>query len=257
MSAPQSTIAAPSRLLTALEVRSFGEHVAMAAAMPLLTRLPRGDGHTVLVLPGFGADDQSTQLLRNLLYQLGYDTQRWKLGRNLGPTTQVVDGLRALIETHADDAPISIVGWSMGGIYAREIAREAPEAVRQVITLGSPIRMGPGDRSATSGLWDATTPMHDPTLERELESERELLPVPTTAIYTRTDGIVSWKSCLTPPAPTHENIEVYGSHCGLGANTSVAYVIADRLSQPANQWQPFRAPQWLRGAYPRLGSGAR
>ncbi len=246
-------ITPPSKILTALEFRAAGEAAAMVAAMPLLANLAPGDGHTVLVLPGFGADDGSTSLLRSLLARLGYQAKPWKLGRNGGPTPYVADGLRSLVKRHASAGPVSIVGWSLGGIYAREIAREAPDAVRQVITLGSPIHMRQGDRSASSYVSDSSeTPRYQARTVAS-EATRPPVPVPTTSVFTRTDGVVRYETCLTPAAPTHENIEVYGSHCGLGMNPSVAYIVADRLRQDAGTWHPFDPPALLRHLYPSVG----
>ncbi len=226
----------------------------MTASMPWLNRLPRGDGHPVLVLPGFGASDRSTGPLRRLLRRLGYRTYSWRLGRNIGPTPEIVQGLVERLERvrRSNDAAVSVIGWSLGGIYARRMARQFPESVRQVITMGSPIRMVEGDRSAASGSWDAVRHLHDPDVvaQARREAHPPPQPVPTTAIYTRTDGIVWWKTCLVVPGPTSENVEVYGSHTGLGFNTSAVYVVADRLAQPASEWRPFRAPLWLRPAFP-------
>jgi pimeloyl-ACP methyl ester carboxylesterase len=180
------------------------------AAGPLLAGAPRGDGHRVLVLPGFLADDRSTRPMRWFLRQLGYWVSGWRVGRNLGPTDRIIDGVLGRFERlSADGAPISLVGWSLGGIYARELARRSPDAVRQVITLGSPI--GVADRAAP-------------------------VPVPSTAIYTRADGIVAWRSARQLPGARAESIEVPGSHCGLGHNPSVLRIIAERLAQPDGQW---------------------
>ncbi len=224
------------------------------ALAPLLDRLPRGDGHPVLVLPGFTAADRSTETLRALLRRLGYRTYGWRLGPNVGPTPQIVTGLEARFGDirEREGSPVSIVGWSLGGIYGRELARAHPESVRQVITLGTPLRMVPGDSSAAAGLWESLSPLHDPeTVETMFGADRPPLPVPTTSIYTRTDGIVDWRTCLESKGPTSENVEVFGSHCGLGFNPSVAYVIADRLARPQSDWARFRPPFWLRAVYPR------
>ncbi len=251
---PETAFEAPPLLLTLLESRAVLEYRTMRAMGSLLDRLPRGDGHPVLVLPGFTADDDSTAPLRALLRRLGYWTHGWRLGTNLGPTPEVVAGLARRFDEIAESAgrPISIVGWSLGGIYGREAARARPAHVRQVITLGSPIQMVRGDRSASSRVWESVRHRHAPGRERTVrESERPPLQVPASSIYTRTDGIVHWRTCLIERGPTSENIEVHGSHCGLGFNPSVAYAVADRLAQPEGGWRPFRPPLWLRGAFPR------
>ncbi len=244
----------PAKLYTVLESRSALEYTAWRASGRLLEKLPSGDGHPVLVLPGFTAADGSTLQLRALLRRLGYRTYGWKLGNNLGPTPQIVRGLqkRLLEISEKEQQPVSIIGWSLGGIYARDLARQHPDLVRQVITLGSPIRMSPGDPSAASRLWETLQPLHDPsTIGKIGEPEHEEMPVPSTAIYTRSDGVVHWKLCLEVKGPTSESVEVFGSHCGLGFNPSVAFVIADRLSRDVATWKRFRPPLWALGAFPR------
>nr|WHW29242.1 alpha/beta hydrolase [uncultured bacterium] len=241
--------------MTALESRAALEYANWRLLLPLLRRLPAGDGHPVLVLPGFTAADRSTAQLRWLLRDLGYRTYGWRLGANLGPTPNIVQGLDdrvARIRKSNNDAPLTVIGWSLGGIYARVLARANPEHFRQVITLASPFRTRLGDRSAVSALWDSLAPLHD---EEFLESlalgKRPPLHIPATSIYTRTDGVVSWKLCLETKSPIAENVEVFGSHSGMGFNTAVAYVIADRLCQTPGDWQRFRSPVLLRGLYPR------
>lgn len=252
---PETGVDAPPFWMTALESRAALEYANWRVLLPLLRRLPVGDGHPVLVLPGFTAADRSTAALRWLLRDLGYRTYGWRLGTNLGPTPNILEGLDkrvARIRRSNNHAPISIVGWSLGGIFARYLARGNPEHFRQVITLGSPFRTRLGDRSAVSGLWDSLSPLHDADfLEAFAMGERPLLHIPATSVYSRTDGVVSWKLCLETKSPIAENVEVFGSHSGMGFNTAVAYVIADRLSQPVANWRRFRPPLLLRGLYPR------
>ncbi len=250
------SFAAPPRIYTALESRAGLEYVAWTLSRRLLGALPKGDGHPVLVLPGFTAADSSTVQLRSLLRQLGYRTYGWKLGNNVGPTPQVVEGLdtRLLsISERSGGAAVTVIGWSLGGIYARDLARRHPSVVRQVITLGSPFRMEPGDPSAAKRLWQSVAPLHDPTAMARMAmlDHDELLPVPSTSIYTRTDGIVHWRTCLERKSPTSQNVEVFGSHCGLGFNVSVAVVVADRLAQDLGRWRRFRPPIWALAAFPR------
>lgn len=216
--------------LLALEApRAFGEIGLLAATAPLLARSPRGDGHTVLVMPGLGASDISTRPLRRFLRTLGYDVHGWGLGRNAGPTTGMLDGVaRRFTDLHGRGGlPISLVGWSLGGIFARRLARLNPDSVRQVISLGSPFRTMTGTTS-------------------------EALGVPSTAVFSKTDGIAPWQSCQDGGGPRHESIEVVGSHCGLGHHPAVLHVVANRLAQPVGEWRPFSATgvwrPWFPGA---------
>jgi hypothetical protein len=245
----------PHPLLALLELRATSELGIFAATAPALrSLLPRGDGRTVLVLPGFMAGDGSTTPLRRLLGTIGYDARGWGLGRNIGPTADVLDGIVSLIdELDRDNGPIDIVGWSLGGLFAREIARMTPRSVRQVITLGSPFQtIGPAQSNA-GAAFAALRHRHSAEL---LAGQvpcwtRDPLPVPTTSIYTRSDGIVHWHQCLNRDLPRAENVEVYGSHCGLGFNPAALFVVADRLSLPVEEWRRFRSPRALRPLYPR------
>jgi pimeloyl-ACP methyl ester carboxylesterase len=246
----------PPRWLTFLEQRALFELGAFAAASPALRMIGRGDHHPVLVLPGFTTSDRSTVPLRWVLRGQGYWVHGWHLGANLGPTRRIVEGLddrlREVYERQG--RTVSLIGWSLGGIYARQLARRHPQMVRQVITLGSPFRMAPNDRSAASVLWDELKWRYDQSyLDLLLASEdaREPLAVPATAIYSRSDGIVRWYTCIEAPGPRRENIEVSGSHSGLGVNPAVVLAIADRLAQREGEWRPFQPPCTVRHLYPR------
>lgn len=239
--------------MASLEFRAVGERLSFEAISPLLRAFPTGDGHSVLVLPGFTTTDTSTYPMRRLFYDLGYRTYRWRLGRNKGPTERIVPGLLRLIERIIDraDGPISIVGWSLGGIYARELARHYPDDVRQVITLGSPITMTAGDRSTATWLWEYFEPRFVEFVHLDIpESEREPLSMPATSVFTSSDGVINWRTSLIDETDHSQNVEVWGSHGGLGYNPSALYVVADRLAQPADDWQRFRLPLAARGAYP-------
>jgi pimeloyl-ACP methyl ester carboxylesterase len=241
----------PSLLLGALEhQRALAELVGFGVSLPLFRLMPAGDGHPVLVLPGFMADDWSTAALRSVLQSRGYQVHRWGLGRNLGPRAAMVDGLVGRLDTiHRDGGrSVSLVGWSLGGIYARALARWRPQAVRRVITLGSPFRMRPGDRSNASRLFDRLNP--GPGRPHPAAIEDQPLPVPSTAIYTRTDGVARWHLCIEAEHPRAENIEVRGSHCGLGHNPAVILAIADRLAQPEGSFRRFRPPRAAAALYP-------
>lgn len=221
--------------------RAFFEASTLVPARPILSRAPRGDGHAVLVLPGFTATDASTRILRRYLERLGHAVHPWRLGRNLGPTGDLP--ARLLRRFHDVQAKhggkVSLVGWSLGGIFAREIARAVPGLIRQVITLGSPFRGG-GHASNARRLYELLTrdrvARMDPAMVARLE---EPPPVPSTAIYSKTDGIAAWQSCMEITVPHTDNIEVVGSHCGLGVNPAVLYAVADRLALPDGEWARF------------------
>jgi pimeloyl-ACP methyl ester carboxylesterase len=214
--------------------RALLEGLALLASTPLLEGAPRGDGHPVLVLPGFGFDDDSTRVLRGYLRRLGYEVHPWRLGRNPGLPGFLRDRLqrRVLELCAARDEKLSLVGWSLGGIYARELAKRVPQRIRRVITLGSPFADA-GRATSVSRLFELvsgrTLPARDDVFFHRL---REPPPVASTAIYSRSDGVAHWSACREPEGPLTENIEVIGSHFGLGLNPLVLYAIADRLAQP-------------------------
>jgi pimeloyl-ACP methyl ester carboxylesterase len=222
---------------------------------PFLRVLGGGDQHPVLVLPGFSATDQSTVPLRWALRGRGYWAHSWRLGRNIGPTSRIVTGMRKRLEELHDehDRTVTIIGQSLGGIFARHLARERPELVRQVITLGSPYRMVEGDRSAAQPLWEQVQHLHDGDLQLQdiAEHERPPLVVPATSIYSRTDGVAPWQTCIDEVREHAENIEVRGSHVGMGVNPAVIVAVLDRLGQPEGDWRPFAPPPGLRSWYPR------
>jgi pimeloyl-ACP methyl ester carboxylesterase len=233
--------------------RAAAEYWAFLACAPLLAALPRGDKHPVLVLPGLLANDTSTLVLRLALRTLGYPVVGWQLGPNLGPTERAVRGMRerldGLVQQHG--RPASVIGWSLGGIFARELARHAPDDVRQVITLGSPFRLAHGDQTRAHAVFQRFSHLHVEQWELPLEHGRLPLRAPATSIYSALDGIVSWKACVDAVTPRSENIEVFASHLGLGHHPAVLWAVADRLAQPEGGWRPFRPPTLLAAAYGR------
>ncbi|HEX9259553.1 MAG TPA: alpha/beta fold hydrolase [Acidimicrobiales bacterium] len=249
-------VPSPPAWLTILEQRALFELGAFLAASPALRLIGRGDRHPVLVLPGFTASDTSTVPLRWMLRSQGYWVHSWNLGRNLGPTQQVVDGLdQRMIELYnRHQRPITIIGWSLGGIYARWLARRHPKMVRQVVTLGSPYQMQMGDSSRASPLVERLIhSFSDEFFDTYVlpEAHRPPIGVPVTSIYSKQDGVVAWYTCIDKPGPQRENIEVRGTHTGLGFNPAVLVAIADRLAQREGHWKPFRSPPGLGGWYPR------
>ena len=232
---------APSLFLMLAEARSLFELNSSLLLSPLLLRAPKGDGHPVLALPGFLASDLSMAPLRRYLKELGYDTHAWNMGRNLGGVASRRSALRDLLQRihEGSGRKVSIVGWSLGGVYARDLALQMPHMVRSVITLGSPFT---SDIRATNA-----TRLYEALSGEGIEDNPEILqgiagdmPVPATSIYSRTDGIVNWHTCHLNPSDTAENIEIYlASHVGLGVNPASLWAVADRLAQAEGEFKQF------------------
>ena len=226
------SIKAPSWWLLLLEGRAFTEYASLQLQSAWRRELPRGDGHPVLVIPGMGGSDRSTQPMRRVLERLGYDAHGWGQGRNLGMNKRTRENLRSLLPAlHKENgAKVSLIGWSLGGVFVREMARQQPEHVRRVFTLGSPINHRP-DATNVDAIFRRLNPRYTPDLEA-FRQRCQPPPVPCTAIYSKSDGIVAWQTSMENPAPNTENVEVSGSHFGLGHNPRVLRIIADRLAQP-------------------------
>ncbi len=229
----------PNLLLLALEGRAPWEFGASLLATPLLKNVPRGDGHPVMVLPGLMAGDALTLFLRKFLQGSGYMTYAWEQGLNLGPRDGVLDACIARVKelSQKHGQKVSLVGWSLGGIFAREIAKALPNDVRLVITLGSPFAGHP----KANHVWRLYQALSGKTAidEVQMAEVRKPPPVPTTSIFSRSDGIVSWQCCVEQEGAQAENIEVHGSHTGMVVNPTVLYVIADRLAQADGHWRRF------------------
>jgi pimeloyl-ACP methyl ester carboxylesterase len=237
-----TALKAPGPLLLMLEGRAPWEFAATLAATPWFNRLPSGDDHPVIVFPGLAVSDFTTLPMRNFLRARGYTPYPWEQGFNFGPRNGVIEGCEALVRNIAErhGRAVSLVGWSLGGVYARELAKAMPECVRCVITLGSPFAGHPRATNAWR-LFELVSgkSAHDPELLAQL---REAPPVPTTSIYSRSDGVVAWQCSLNDDGPLAENIEVpAASHVGMGLNPLVLYAIADRLAQDPAKWQRFDA----------------
>jgi pimeloyl-ACP methyl ester carboxylesterase len=245
-------IKAPNAFLMMMEARAPWELAALAAFTPLLRRAPAGDTHPVLVFPGLGASDLSTLPLRKLLDTLGHATQPWNQGMNLGPRPGVLDQCEADVrEVYARyHRRVSLVGWSLGGLYAREVAKRVPDLVRSVVTLGTPFAGHPRATNAWK-LYEFLSGQssHD---DSQVEPLHEPPPVACTSIYSKTDGVVAWQCSVNPEGALAENVEVQASHIGLGVNPTAIYAITDRLAQPdfrGGQWQRFSPPAQLRWLY--------
>src|SRR4051812_6828173 len=252
MSATAHSLSAPSKTLMLLELRALHEFGAFLGALPLLSLAPKGDGHPVLVLPGLVASDTSTRPLRAFLENRGYAVSGWGQGRNLGLRDGVQGAMVDLVQELADarGRKVSLVGWSLGGLYARQLAKMMPDRVRSVITLGSPFSGHPKATNAWRVYEMASGRSADEQDDGFGGSLANTPPVPTTAIFSRTDGICAWQGCMEKTTATSESIEVESSHCGMGHHPAVVYAVADRLAQPEGKWAPFDRSGWRSLVYP-------
>lgn len=249
------TVSRDRRLAFVEAPRALAELASLLPAAPYLGLAPRGDGHPVLVMPGFGGGDGSTTVIRTYLNGQGFAARPWHLGRNLGPAMDdLVPRLAARLEALWRDSGqrrVSLVGWSLGGVYARLLAHHYPERVRQVITLGSPIGGTPSPSRAQRvirRLSDDTMDVEEARRLRALIGD-PLPGVPGSAVYSRTDGVVPWQIARQSASDIAENVEVFGSHIGLGFNASALYLLAERLAQPEQGWEPFQRSGWKRWVY--------
>jgi pimeloyl-ACP methyl ester carboxylesterase len=223
------------------EARAVFEFNTSLMLSPLLLRAPRGDGHPVLTLPGFLASDLSMAPMRRYLKELGYDTYAWNMGRNFGGVASKRAALRELLTNihQTTGRKVSIVGWSLGGVYARDLALQLPDMVRSIITLGSPFANDIRATNATK-LYEALSGEGIDDIPGVREAIAGDMPVPATSIYSRTDGIVNWHTSLLRPSATAENIEVHlASHIGIGVNPAALWAVADRLAQPEGEFKHF------------------
>jgi hypothetical protein len=237
----------PSKALLSVEaVRGIYEYgLGWLLNVPLQFISPKGDGHPVLILPGLGGADGSTHYLRSFLDNLGYVSHPWNMGRNMGPRHGMDDLMAKLacriteIFESSNNQQVSIIGWSLGGIYGREIAKTCPDMVRQVITLGTPFKSADSGTNAGAlyELLSKDKSHRDPDVIQRISKSP---PVPFTSIYSKSDGVVHWECSIEDEGFQYENIEVPGaSHLGLGHNPISMYVIATRLMHTRETWKPY------------------
>jgi dienelactone hydrolase len=198
------------------------------------------------------AADGSTRALRDFLRSRGYVVSGWRQGRNYGLREGVEQGMVDLVQhlssTHG--RKISLVGWSLGGLYARQLAKVAPEYVRQVVTLGSPFAADPRSTNAWR-VYEWASGQRSEDVDRRFALNMSEPPaVPTTAIFSRTDGVCAWQGCRERPSALSESIEVNSSHCGMGHHPAAVYAVAERLAQKENAWVPFDRSGWRSWVYP-------
>lgn len=245
-------VGAPHVLSSLLEGRGLLEMALLPASLPLLMEAPHGDGHPVLLVPGFMAGESTLIGLKLMLQNKGYDVHTWGLGRNMGFRSKHANALPQKIRHlhYTTGKKVSLVGWSLGGVFSMYGAQNSLECVRAIITLGSPISVdaaGSQSPSAVKALYRLVSHRlgagaHVMQPKVKVMRERRRLAIPTSCLYSLSDGVVPPQEATIDGDPAlHENIQVPGSHIGLGFNGIVLSIVADRLAQPENQWKPFVA----------------
>lgn len=225
-SGPPATRTALSELGSALGA------VRLAGALPRLSAAPRGDGHLVVDIPGWRAPELTGLPLRRYLKRLGYDARGWGFGTNTGDPRRDVERLGARVLELVDErgTPASLVGWSLGGVIAREVARRHPEAVRRVITYGTPVTGGAA-YTTVARAYRGGTDADAERVARRLDATSPI-KVPLTVLFSKRDGVVSWQACIDHRSPSVEHVEVSSTHLGMGFDPDVWVIVADRLAKP-------------------------
>jgi hypothetical protein len=221
----------PSLHLTGAEAVAVIRPVPRFPMDALLATVPRGDGHAVLVLPGMLRGDPHTANARAFLTDIGYATFGWNAGVNIGPTRRLLDSARdRLMELYDAHGEVSVVGFSMGGLFARWLALRAPDRVRQVVTVCSPIYEPARNfflpLEPFLGLWP------DVDLRALAREVARKLPVPGTIVRSRDDGLVNCAACEDPFVGADDNIEIDGAHVMMAQNEAVLRILAERLARP-------------------------
>ena len=257
----------PQLLYSLTEWRALFEMALLPYAVPCLMTAPRGDGHPVLLLPGFMADEATLVALKIFLSSRGYAVETWGFGRNVGFSSRHAQALEQKIRYmhHQSGRRVSLVGWSLGGVFAMYGAHQAPECVRSVVTLGSPVSVD-AQGSKSPKLVQALYRLIAHPLGPDAHSmqprakrlrQREALAVPVSCLYSLGDGVVPPQEATLHGDPAlHENIRVAGSHTGLGFNAMVLAIVADRLAEPEGAWQPFKPSGWWGKLYRMTTHGA-
>ena len=234
MDDPRATIRPPWLLLAPLrELRALREPLRRWRARRRLAALPKGEGRGVLVLPGMHVADWTTAPLRRLLIALGHDARGWELGMHGADVARTLPRALARLEAFAGERGerVALVGWSLGGVVARELARLRPDLVERVVTLGAPVTGGARATAVSYPYrlrgWDLDA------IERAVDAANAVpIRVPVTAIWSRRDGIVAWRACVESVTPAATNIEVRSSHWGLGFDPDAWEAVARALAAP-------------------------
>ena len=214
----------------AKDIASFLACVVRPPCAPPFENVPKGDGHAVIVLPGFLTGDWATKELIRWLGKVGYDARGWGPGSNWGPSQNALKRCEILLDEACERSgrKVTLIGRSLGGVYARELAKDMPDKVVRVITLGTPVKFPIA--TPLSPFADVLSTNFDASFASRVADLPRNPAVPVTAIYSKKDGIVPWEACLIEESATSENIEVVSPHTIMGSNPQAMRVIAERLA---------------------------
>ena len=230
----EAPVGPPTRAGLIGEVGTVLQPLRLAFGAPMLRRAPRGDGRVSFVLPGWKAPELTTAPVRAYLGKLGHDARSWGLGVNRGDVEATRDEMaeRVIAVAEATGRPVNLIGWSLGGVVSREIARMAPEAVHRVVTYGTPAVGGP-TFTAGHAAFGADECIRITQLQQVLDAT-EPIRRPITAIFTRNDTVVDWRACIDRTSPSVRMVEVGSTHVGLGFDPDVWLIVADALAEKDN-----------------------
>jgi len=215
----------------------FERVVLMATLGRIQAGAPRANGEPVMVVPGVATDDGWTRRLRVFLSAIGYDAVGWGMGRNRGNVPKLIPAVLQQTARLVTDRgePVRLIGWSLGGYLAREVARERPELVNRVITLGAPIVGGPTYTASAPGYIRKGYDL-EKIQQTVLERERRPIQAPVFAVYSRSDGVVAWRACIDRfDNPRVEHHEVRASHLGMVNSPRVFSLVAALLARPLGE----------------------
>ena len=208
---------------------------SLAFSRRLLAESPRGDGRPIMLLPGLGNSDRSMFVLKRYLRSLGYEVEGWGLGRNFGLRTvgkdaeRLSNALSALFEDAGE--PITLIGVSLGGMLARLMSQRLPGQVREVISIASPYAGHPRANNVWRLYqWLSGEVLDSPEARNRLTELQARLPVPATAIWSRSDGLVNGRACFDASEPGLRAIHIPGSHMGVQLRPRVMRAVADVLA---------------------------
>jgi len=222
----------PSASSALKEMTTPFEWASSFIRLPTLLNAPRGDGRPVMLLPGYMTGELSMSPLQGFLRAIGYKARQWGLGVNVGDVDELVVACGPRVEALAAESgePVTLIGWSLGGVVAREVARLYPNAVSEVITMGTPIIGGP-KYTLVGSFFAKSQGLDLDDFEEEVHRRNSIgLKQPLTIIYSKTDGIVSWQSAIDPYNEQANNIEVKSTHFGLGLNPKIWRIVADTMA---------------------------